>query len=192
MLDSFEAANPATRVVRLRTSLVFQRAAASEIHRLFLGRWLPWHLPRVLRLIPAPRRLVFQATHADDIADAYRRAALDPSARGAYNVAADPVLTPQIIAETVGGRAVPMPAVLLRAATEASFRCRLQPSGGGWVDMALQTPLMDSARARSELGWSPTRTSLAALSELLDGIGNGAGEATPPLTPRDVLGRLRS
>src|SRR6185312_1198308 len=45
LLDSFEAAHPDVRVMRLRTSLVFQRAAASEIHRLFLGRLLPWHLP---------------------------------------------------------------------------------------------------------------------------------------------------
>jgi len=192
MLDAFEATHPATRVVRLRTSLVFQRAAASEIHRLFLGRWLPWHLPRVVRVIPAPRRLIFQATHADDIADAYRRAALDPSARGAYNVAADPVLTPQIIAGAVGGHAVPMPAIVLRAAAEASFRCRLQPSGGGWVDMALQTPLMDSSRVKSELGWSATRTSLDALGELLDGIGDGVGEATPPLHSRRTVARLRS
>ena len=143
-------------------------------------------------MIPAPSRLIFQATHADDIADAYRRAALDPSARGAYNVAANPVLTPQIIAEAVGGRAVPMPALLLRAAAEASFRLRLQPSGGGWVDMALQTPLMDSARAKAELGWSATRTSLAALTELLDGIGDGAGHATPPLSPRRTVIRPRS
>jgi UDP-glucose 4-epimerase len=183
MLDEFEQAHPDTRVVRLRTSLVFQRAASSEIHRLFLGRLGPWHLPRLLRWIPAPERLVFQATHAADVGDAYRLAATRP-VTGAFNIAATPILTPRGIAETVGGRTFPLPAAVLRVGAEATFRARLQPSEGGWIDMATATPLMDTSRARDVLGWTPTTTATAALAELLDGIGQGAGESTAPLTPR--------
>ena len=51
MLDETEH-DPHLRIVRVRTSLVFQRAAASEVHRLFLGPLVPWHLPRPLRLVP--------------------------------------------------------------------------------------------------------------------------------------------
>jgi nucleoside-diphosphate-sugar epimerase len=189
MLDSFTRTHPAVRVVRLRTSLVFQRAAASQIHRLFLGPFAPWRLPRFVRLVPAPAQLIFQATHAADIGDAYARAALDGAARGAYNVAADPVLTPQLIAASTGGRVVALPARLLRWLAEGSFRLRLQPSGGGWIDMATQTPLMDSTRARTELGWAPTHTSIDALHALLDGIGDGAGTATAPLQPRGTTPR---
>ena len=56
--------------------------------------------------------------------------------------------------------------------------------------MALAVPAMDSSRARSELGWTPERTSLEALSELLEGIRQGAGLDTPPLEPGNA-GPLR-
>jgi nucleoside-diphosphate-sugar epimerase len=47
--------------------------------------------------------------------------------------------------------------------------------------MALSVPLMDSARARAELGWDPRYRSTDALLELLDGMRRGADSATPPL-----------
>ena len=154
-LDKVESAHPNLRIVRMRTSLVFQEEAASEIHRLFLGRLLPWHLPKAFRFIPNMRRLQFQATHADDIADAYCRA-LKRDVAGAFNVATEPVLAPPLIAEAVHGRLLPLPEWLVRAAASLTYRLRLQPSEPGWLDMALQTPLMDTSRARAELGWSPT------------------------------------
>jgi nucleoside-diphosphate-sugar epimerase len=183
MLDTFEPAHPHVRVVRMRTSLVFQRTAASEVHRLFLGRLIPWHLPRPLRLVPKVPRLQFQATHADDIADAYRRAIVG-DVRGPFNIAAEPVLDANVIAEAVHGRTIPMPEMLLRSAAAVTYRMRIQPSEPGWLDMALQTPLMDTTRATSELGWVPTRSSVDALTELLDGIGDGSGYTTAPLHPR--------
>jgi hypothetical protein len=42
---------------------------------------------------------------------------------------------------------------------------------------------MDTSRARAELGWSPRRTAVEALAELLDGLRDGAGFGTPPLEP---------
>jgi nucleoside-diphosphate-sugar epimerase len=185
MLDEVEAVNPELRIVRMRTSLVFQRPAASEVHRLFLGRLLPWRLPRPLRLVPAADRLMFQATHADDIADAYVRA-VQRDVRGAFNIAAEPVLTPQLIADAVDGRTIPMPRRLLRAAAAATFALRIQPSEPGWLDMALQTPIMDTTRAQQQLEWSARRSSVEALQELLTGIGDKAGAATPPLHPQEA------
>jgi nucleoside-diphosphate-sugar epimerase len=189
MLDDVQSLHSSLRVVRLRTSLVFQRPAASEVHRLFLGRLLPWRLPFPLRIIPSTPRLQFQATHADDIADAYVRAAKQP-VHGAFNIAAEPVLTPQIIAEAVGGRTVPIPEKALRAGAAATFAMHIQPSEAGWLDMATQTPIMDTARARRELGWSETKTAVEALQELLAGIGDRAGGSTPPLHPQDEPPRV--
>jgi nucleoside-diphosphate-sugar epimerase len=185
MLDDVESLHPDLRVVRLRTSLVFQGPAASEVHRLFLGRLLPWRLPVALRFVPATERLTFQATHADDIAEAYVRA-VTTDVRGPFNIAAEPVLTPALIAEAVSGRTVPVPESVLRAAAAASFFLRIQPSEAGWLDMATQTPIMDTSRAGAELGWSPSRTSVEALQELLAGMGDRAGAPTVPLHPERV------
>ena len=66
---------------------------------------------------------------------------------------------------------------------DVSFRLHLQPSEPGWLDMALAVPLMDTSRARAELGWFETRSSLAAFGELLDGLRESAGLDTPPLEP---------
>ena len=104
-------------------------------------------------------------------------------ARGAYNVAADPVLDPDELGRILGARPVRVPASLLRLGADVSWRLHLQPTSPGWVDMALAIPVMDTTRIRTELGWSPRHTAADALLELLDGIREGAGERTPPLSP---------
>jgi hypothetical protein len=66
----------------------------------------------------------------------------------------------------------------------------LQPTPPGWLDLALAVPLLDTTRARDELGWTPRKTADGALRELLDGMREGAGDDTPPLSPR-TSGPLR-
>jgi nucleoside-diphosphate-sugar epimerase len=183
IMDAFAAAHPDIRLVRLRPGLIFQRSAGTEIRRLFAGPLLPSRLLHrtLIPIVPDTPRLVFQAVHADDVADAYRRAALEPGARGAYNIAADPVLDPPTLARVLGARRVPVPAAVLRAAAAASWRLRLQPTPEGWVDMGLAVPVMDTTRARAELGWAPTRGADDALLELLEGMRESADDDTPPL-----------
>lgn len=182
MLDRFEAEHPAVRVVRLRPGLIFKREAASGIRRLFLGRLLPRQLlrPTLIPLVPRTDRLVFQAVHTDDVAEAYRLVVVG-DARGAFNIAADPVLDPDELGRILGARPVPVPAPALRVAADLSWRAHLQPTPAGWLDLAVETPLLDTTRARTELGWSPTRTSGEALRELLEGFADRASGPTPPL-----------
>jgi UDP-glucose 4-epimerase len=183
IMDAFEPANPDIRLVRLRPALIFQRSAGSEIRRLFAGPLLPNRLlhRRLLAVVPDTPRLVFQAVHADDVADAYRRAALNPDARGAFNIAADPVLDPPTLARLLGAKQVRVPAAVLRAAAAVTWRLHLQPSPEGWIDMALAVPIMDTSRARRELGWEPVHDAGATLLELLDGMREAAQDDTPPL-----------
>jgi UDP-glucose 4-epimerase len=185
LLDRFEDEHPDTRVVRLRPGLIFKREAASGIRRLFAGPLLPNVLVqrRLIPVVPAHPRLVFQAVHSYDAGDAYRLAIVTGDARGAYNIAADPVLDPDELARTLGARALRVPGGLLRGAAAATFRLRLQPSEPGWVDMAFAVPVMDTTRARTELGWQPKRSSSEALLDLLAGMREGAGLETPPLEP---------
>jgi UDP-glucose 4-epimerase len=185
ILDEVETATPELRAVRLRPSLIFQGAMGTEVKRLFTGRWVPHRLVTRGRipLVPDIPRLRFQVTHSDDVADAYRRAIVSPGARGAYNIAADPVLDPDRLAKILGARKVRVPARLVRGLVAATWRLHIQPTPEGWVDMALGTPLLDSTRARSELGWEPRVSAGDALLELLEGFHRGAGSPTPPLRP---------
>jgi nucleoside-diphosphate-sugar epimerase len=185
ILDVVEAANPQLRVVRLRPALIFKREAAPEIRRLFAGPLLPGRLahPRLVPVLPLPRRLILQCVHSADVGQAYRLAATDPQARGAYNIAADPVLDRETLGRTLGARVVDVPAPLLRVVTDATWRARLQPTPPGWLDMGLGVPVMDTRRAREELGWTPRYSSTEALHELLAGLRHPIGAPTPPLDP---------
>jgi UDP-glucose 4-epimerase len=191
LLDGFERRAPSVRVVRLRPGLTFKRDAATGIRRLFAGPFLPSPLVRreLIPLIPRTERLVFQAVHSHDVGDAYRLAAVT-EARGAFNIAAEPVLDPAELGRLLLARPIPVHPGLLRAGASLSYRLRLQPSEPGWLDMGLAVPLMDTARARSELGWEPRRGADDALRELLAGIRERAAIDTPPLA-RGSSGPLR-
>jgi UDP-glucose 4-epimerase len=174
------------RTVALRPALTFKREAASGIRRLFAGPFLPSPLvrPSLLPVLPLPAGLRVQAVHTADVAEAYLRAVFDDSARGAYNVAAEPVLDGETLGRALGARPIELPVRSVRAAAALSWRMRLQPSEPGWLDMGMAGPVMDTGRIRRELGWAPTRTADAALLELLDGMRVRAGAPTPPLDPR--------
>src|SRR3954470_10092435 len=108
LLDRFEAEFPDVRSVRLRPGLIFKREAAQEIRRYFAGPFLPSFLvrPGLIPVVPDVERLRFQAVHSLDVGEAYRLAAVDGRARGAYNVAADPVLDPDELSSLLGARKV--------------------------------------------------------------------------------------
>ena len=192
LLDRFERDAPSVRTVRIRPGLVFKREAAAEIRRLFAGPFLPGSLlrPGLIPVLPAPERLRFQAVHSYDVGDAFRLAIVG-DARGAFNVAADPVLDPDELGGVLEARPVRVPPRLLRAGAALTWRLRLQPSEPGWVDMALAVPLMDTRRAREELGWEPRHSSTDALRDLLEGMRESSGLDTPPLAP-DAGGPLRA
>jgi UDP-glucose 4-epimerase len=190
-LDRLEQEHPDLRIVRLRPGLIFKREAATEIRRLFVGPFLPgWLLrPELIPVVPDIPRLRFQAVHSLDVGDAYRRAVLS-EARGPFNIAAEPIIDPAELGRILAARPVKLPPRLVRAAAAASFALRLQPSEPGWLDMALEVPLMDTTRARRELGWAPTRSATEALTELLAGLREGSDLDTPPLA-RETTGPAR-
>jgi nucleoside-diphosphate-sugar epimerase len=185
LLDLFERDHPQVRVVRLRPALTFKKEAASEIRRYFLGPLVPGSLARAdaIPVVPRVKRLRTQAVHADDVAQAYRLAVVG-DARGPFNLAVDPVLDADALAAILQARPVRVPTGLLKAGAAATWRLHLQPVSPGWLDLALQSPLLDAGRARAELGWRPRRNATETLQELLAGLREGAGAPTPPLDPR--------
>ena len=189
LLDRLEHEQPALRVVRLRPALIFKQESASEQRRLFLGPFFPRVLVKRIPFVPDIPRLRFQVVHSHDVGEAYRLA-VRGDARGAFNIASEPVLDPDELARLLQARKVPVPAAVARSAAQASFRLHLQPADVGWVDMALQTPLLDVARARSELGWKPRRDAHGTVRDLLAGLQADTGLATPPLRRRSRLQEL--
>jgi nucleoside-diphosphate-sugar epimerase len=197
LLDALEATAPDVRVVRLRPALLFKAEAADRIRRLFLGTLVPQRLVRPGRLpvLPEVPGLRAQALHTDDAADAFRRAVVDASARGAYNLAAEPVLDAATLAAWLGTTTVRVPLGPVRAAVRASWALRLHPVDAGWIDLAVRSPLLDCTRATTELGWVPQHSALAAVQDLLQGFHEARGGPTPALaaaTGRQRLAELGS
>ncbi len=192
VLDGVEARQPQMRVVRLRPGFVFQRASGTQQRRLFAGPFVPASLlhPGTLPVLPFPEGLRFQGVHAKDLAQAFHLALSNPTARGAFNVAADPVLDATRIATILGTRAVAVPPGAVRAALALAWHARLAPADPALFDLALGLPLMRTDRARSELGWTPTVAADDALAEALAGMAEGAGAATAPLSADSPRARL--
>lgn len=188
MLDTFESEHPDVVVTRLRPGLLFQADAASEVQRYFLGNSVPPQMlaPKSLPTLPLPAGIRLQALHSDDVGAAYV-AAVVAKRPGAFNVCADDVLGPQELADilTDSGRYVELPSGVVRAALATAHAAGVVPADAGWLDMGMQLPMMDNARAKAELGWAPTRTAAEALTELLEGLAEGRGHDSPPLLPRN-------
>jgi nucleoside-diphosphate-sugar epimerase len=101
--------------------------------------------------------------------------------KGAVNLAAEPVMTPRALAEVLGGRHVAVPAKAMRVLANVTWRLRAQPTPPGWVDLALKSPLMDTTRARTELGWEPRFDAQESLQALVRGIADGERVAGSPV-----------
>jgi nucleoside-diphosphate-sugar epimerase len=192
LLDAFEGSHPEIRVVRLRPAFIFQPRAAAEQRRIFAGPFVPSWIGRrgLLPVVPVPKGLRFQAVTAADVAEAYRLAVVRREARGAFNVAADPVIDADRLAEILGTRAVTVPASMARAALAVLWHLHVVPAEPALLDLVLAVPELDVTRAREELGWTPTTSSVDALRAMLDGLRDNEGGGSPPLAPDSVPGRL--
>ena len=184
VLDAFEAANPQVRVVRLRPSLIVKPGAASEVRRLLAGPFLPTPLLRAVGVPvwPNTRGLELQFVHSHDVAEAYRLA-LVGDVTGAFNIAADPIIDAATAARALGARPVRVPGAVLRSLAATSWHLRLQPADPGWVDLAIASPLLDTTRARTVLGWDPQHAADDALAAFVQAVGESQGMPTPPLDP---------
>jgi len=183
LLDAFEAGNSARRVVRMRPAFIFQRASATQQRRLFAGPLLPGALlrPALFPALPMPRDLHLQALHADDAAQAFRLAATLP-VRGAFNIAADPLLHPDTLASLLEAKAIQLPPRLVRSVLSAAWSAHLVPAAPDLLDAVLRLPMMATGRARDELGWVPRVSATDAVAEVLAGLREGATGETPPLS----------
>ncbi|MBF4460948.1 hypothetical protein ITJ45_00130 [Rathayibacter sp. VKM Ac-2879] len=148
---------------------------------LFAGPRYPTRLLRLVRppIMPLPSTMIVQGVHSDDVAEAFWRA-LDRRAGGAFNIAAEPVLTPQRIASAFGARWVRVPTGVLRSVITATWRLRVQRTDAGWLDVATNVPVMSTEKARTVLGFEPARTAEEALRDWVAGLTDRSTVAGSP------------
>lgn len=185
LLDEVTAQRPELVIARSRPVLIGQRSAASGILRYVLPALVPAAVLRVVPVLPVDDRLRLQLVHAEDVAQALR-AMVEQRAAGPFNLAADGLVRVEDLAAALGARHVQVPVSVLRRLADLSWRAHLQQVDVGWLDMAYQVPLLDSARARAELGWTPRYDAAAVLAETLAGLRDAAHDDTPILRRRTV------
>lgn len=135
-----------------------------------LGRRLfgrPRRLPvPVLAFVPQFR---MQFVHEDDVGQALLLCVLGAGPPGAYNIAGGGVLTAADVAREFGAIPVPLPSAPAQLAARAVTRLPFLPPVGEWVEAATRPSIMETSKARQELGWKPRYTGLEALRAMLAG-----------------------
>lgn len=124
-------------------------------------------MPVLKPVVPDPG-LRFQLVHEDDVADAFVAAILGRGAPGPYNLAGNGTITVSDLAGALGWYAVPIPELTVEAAAEVVERVPLMPEWASWIHAVRKPLLVNTDRARRELGWRPKHTSRATLRELVD------------------------
>jgi UDP-glucose 4-epimerase len=192
LLDDYEGLHQgrAMTIARLRPGLIVQRAAAASLRRYTLPAWLPPLLLSHLTVLPLDRTFVVPFVHAADVADAVVRV-IERRSEGPFNIATEPPVTRAQLASMLRARPVHVPAKLLRLLVQASWRLHLQPIDRGWYDMAFSAPLLDTGRARAQLGWTPQWDSLSALADVGAGFRADGVATGPVLESRSVCDELR-
>ena len=138
---------------------------------------MPWNqLPapvrQVTKAVPVLKPLVpdpgfpLQLVHHDDVAAAIALAAFAPAPPGAYNIAGDGLVTVSDVAKAFGGRPVRVPASAASAASAALSRLPFVPSALEWLHVSRTSVVMDTTKAKKDLGWQPTYTSAETLAAL--------------------------
>lgn len=189
LLDQHESRGEGPLVTRTRPGIIGQRAAGSALLRYGLPALVPALALRAVPVLPLDRRLAIPMVHADDVADALARV-LARQAGGAFNLAAPTPVTVEHVAAVLGARHLQVPASVVRRAAELSWRAHLQPVDPGWIDLAYGVPLLDTARARDQLGWEARTDAPDVLEEVVAGMRSRAFDATPPLRQRTVTQSL--
>jgi len=131
----------------------------APLGRALFGR--PRKLPVPLPIL-APEFPV-QFVHEKDVGAALVLCIVGAGSPGAYNIAGDGILTAADVIREFGGFPLRMPAAPAQAAARAVAKLPLLPPVAGWVEAFGRPSLMDTTRAREQLGWRPEYTGLEAL-----------------------------
>lgn len=118
------------------------------------------HLPRLPAVVPD---LPLQLIHQDDVGEALRLCVVGAGPPGAYNIAADDVVTAADLAREIGLRPLSFPGGPVAAVARGITRLPHLPSLAGWIETLTHPVIMDTTKARTQLGWRPRYSALESL-----------------------------
>ncbi len=124
--------------------------------------------PPISLAVAAPA-LPLQLVHEQDVGSALLLCAVGAGPPGAYNIAADGIVTPAGIIRELGLLPVPLPAAPAQAAARLLTALPALPGVAGWAEAVSRPAIMSTTRARELLGWSPRFTALEALRDTVRG-----------------------
>jgi nucleoside-diphosphate-sugar epimerase len=124
-------------------------------------RRLPVPLPAVVPDLP------IQFIHEEDVGRALLQCVVGAGPAGAYNIAADDVLSSVDVAREVGLLPVRVPGKPAQLAARLALRLPLLPTVAQWVESASHPAIMDTTRAKTDLDWTPRRSAREALRDAL-------------------------
>jgi nucleoside-diphosphate-sugar epimerase len=122
---------------------------------------LPLPVPVLVPTLPV------QFVHEDDVGQALLQCVVAAGPPGAYNIAADGIITAADVARELGMLPLPLPAGPAQVAARAISALPSLPPVAQWVEAASHPAIMDTTRAKQELGWAPRFTALEALRDTL-------------------------
>ena len=112
----------------------------------------------VLKPVLPDSGVPFQLVHHDDVADALSPRRSARATPGVYNLAGEGEITMADLAREIGWYSVPIPELAVDATAEIVARLPFLPDEASWIEALRKPVLMDTARARKELGWKPEAT----------------------------------
>ena len=111
-----------------------------------------------------------QLVHHDDVAAAVALAATTSAPPGVYNIAADGVVSLSDVARALGARPVRVPKVTATVASGVLARLPLIPSVLEWLHASRTSVVMDTTKAKAQLGWRPNYTAAQTLTQLAESL----------------------
>jgi nucleoside-diphosphate-sugar epimerase len=119
--------------------------------------------------VPVPD-LPMQFIHERDVGQALLKCVVADGPPGAYNIAGDGIVTAADVVRELGLTPLTIPGGLVKGAARAAAHLpfpSFAPPAAEWVEAASHPAIMDTTKAKRELGWNPEYTGLEALRETL-------------------------
>ncbi|MFL5836695.1 MAG: NAD-dependent epimerase/dehydratase family protein [Solirubrobacteraceae bacterium] len=142
-----------------------------------ISEQLPGAVRRVFDVVPMLKPVVpdpgvpYQLVHHDDVATAIRAAIQGRGEPGVYNLAGDGELTVSDLASEMGYYAVPVPELAVEATAAITARLPFMPPEAAWIQAFRVPAIMDTTKARKQLGWRPKHSGRDALRAMVAAAG---------------------